>query len=214
MPIAKTVQADNGIMINYHRAIRLEVDLVANAANVLVNSHATEDAALAGLPIAWQSRVNVPVDQLAGNGPTLLGEIEDALISLAGSPFAGGTRTADRSDTVESARDRAWAAIKAARARAEAGNFTYDGGVYQINVGQVNGCVTAAILAKQGGAPYSQDWTLTDNTVRTLDADQVIGMGLAMLSTIDSIYKTGRDLRAQIDAAATIDAVEAIAWPA
>lgn len=214
MPIMKTVQADNGVTINYHRATRLEVDLVANIALVQVNSHASEDAALSGLPVAWQWRINVPVEQLAGDGATLVGEVEGALIMLETSPFNGGSRIADHADTIDSARGRAWIAVKAARAAAESGNFTYDGGEYQINVGQVNGGVTMAMLAKSAGQPYSVTWTLADNTRRDLDADGMIALGVTMGQHIDAIYATGRQLRDQIDAATTIEAVEAIAWPA
>jgi len=214
MPITKTVQADNGITISYHRAIRLEVDLAANTALVTVNSHATEQAAVDKLPLAWQWRVSVPVDELAGDEPTLLGEVERALVSLEDSPFNGGERVIDASETLDAARQRAWSRIKAARAMAEDGDFTYDGGSYQADKVRINGAVQLAVLAKAAGTEFSETWTLTDNSARTLDADQVIALGLALGRYVSDLYATGRELRAQIDAAETVEAAQAIGWPA
>jgi len=213
MPITKTVQADNGITIGYHRAIRVEVDLVANTALVTVNSHATEQAAVDKLPLAWQWRIPVPVDELAGDEPTLLGEVERALVSLDASPFAGGERVDDVSETIEAARQRAWIRIKAARAVAEDGNFTYDGGTYEADKVRIGGAVQLATLAKAAGAPYSETWTLVDNSQRELDADQVIALGIALGRHVSGVYATGRQLRAQIEAAETADEAQAIGWP-
>jgi hypothetical protein len=214
MPITKTVQADNGITINYHRAVRLEVDLVSNAALVTVNSHATEQAAVDNLPLAWQWRIAVPVDALASDEPTLLGEVERALVSLEVSPFAGGELVIDASETLDAARERAWSRVKVARAQAEDGNFVYDGDVYQADKVRINGAVQLAVLAKSAGQPFRETWTLTDNSTRTLDADQVIALGLALGQYVSDLYATGRDLRAQIEAAETAGEVQAIGWPA
>jgi hypothetical protein len=214
MPIKKAAQADNGITVNYHRPTGMSVNLVANLATVTVNSHASEQAALDGLPVAWQWRIDVPVGLLAGDEPTLLAEVELALIDLETSPFYGGERTTDRSETLEVAKDRAWTAVKAARALAEDGNFMYAGGSYQADKVRINGAVQLAVLAKSAGTPFSETWTLTDNTVRVLDADQVIALGLALGQYVSDLYATGRALRAQIDAAETVDQVNAIRWPA
>jgi hypothetical protein len=214
MPITKTVQADNGITINYHRAISIAVDLVANTALVTVNSHASEQASLDGLPIAWQWRVSVPVDRLAGDEPTLLDEVETALVSLEASPFNGGERVLDLSGTLEAAKERAWTRIKLARAAAEAKDVIYDGGAYQADKERISGATQLAWMAKQSGQEYSITWTLTDNTTRTLDADGMIGLGIALGMQVTQVYDTGRALREQITAATTIEEVEAIAWPA
>jgi hypothetical protein len=214
MPIAKPVQAENGITINYHRPVHLAVDLVSNAAQVTVNSHATEQAALDGLPVAWQSRIVVPATLLAGDQPTLLAEVENALIALEGSTFFGGQLVADLCGSLDVAKARAWAAIKAMRAVAEEGNFIYDGGSYQADKVRINGAVQLAVLAKANGAAYEETWTLTDNTTRQLNADQVIALGVALGQFVSGIYATGRALRVTINEAETIEAVNAVRWPA
>ncbi len=214
MPIAKPVQAENGITINYHRPVHLAVDLVTNVAQVTVNSHATEQAALDGLPVAWQSRIVVPATLLAGDQPTLLAEVEAALVSLEGSPFFGGQLVVDASGSLEVAKARAWIAVKAKRAALEEGNFTYEGGSYQADKVRINGAVQLAALAKTSGGVFSETWTLTDNTTRQLDADQLIGLGLALGQFVSGLYAIGRALREQINQAETIEAVNAIGWPA
>jgi hypothetical protein len=214
MAISKVLNADNGITISYHRAISLAVDLVGNTAQVTVNSHASEQAALDKLPIAWQWRVDVPVGQLAGDEPTLLDEVEAALVSLDTSPFYGGERVTDLGDNLDSAKARAWNRIKLARAAAESKDVIYDGGAYQADKERISGATQLAWMAKQTGQEYLVTWTLSDNTTRTLDADGMIGLGIALGMHVTQVYDTGRALRAQIAAAATIDEVDAIGWPA
>jgi hypothetical protein len=213
MPIAKTLTAENGITISYHRAARLTVDLAANTAIVIVNSHASEQAALANLPVAWQWGVSIPVDSLAGDEATFLGEVEAALVGSEDSPFAGGERVTDLGDTLDAAKGRAWNRIKLARSAAEDKDVIYDGGAYQADKERISGATQLAWMAKQGGKPYSITWTLTDNTTRTLDADGMIGLGVALGQHVVQVYDTGRALRDQIAAASTIEEVEAIGWP-
>jgi len=207
--ILKDLATPNG-PAKYHSVHSMSCKPPFTAIVLQVNSYLDESTYLAGGNLMCQHQFSMPATGLAGN----LGDLAESwLVTAPGSLLQGGQVVADKSNTLDAARDRAWSAIKAARSRAEAGNFTFDGGIYQINVGQVGGCVLAAKLAKDAGAPFSQDWTLFDNSVRTLDADHMIAMGLAMLAAVDGIYKTGRALRDQIDAAASIDTVEAIAWP-
>jgi hypothetical protein len=214
MPINKSVQADNGITVSYHRPSRLTVDLTSNTAQLTVNSHACEQAALDNLPIAWQWHLDLPANSLVGDAPTLLEEIEAALISLDTSPFYGGERVIDRSDTLEAAKERAWSRIKQARAAAEASDVIYDGGAYQADKERICGATQLAWMAKQTGEPFSVTWTLTDNSTRTLDADGMIALGVALGMHVTQVYDTGRALREQIAAATTIEEVETVGWPA
>jgi hypothetical protein len=214
MPINKAVQADNGITVSYHRATRLAVDLAGNTAQVTVNSHASEQAALDNLPIAWQWHMDVPVAALAGGEPTLLDEVEVALVSLDTSPFYSGDRVVDLGDTLDVAKARAWNRIKVARAIAESSDVAYDGGLYQADKERISGATQLAWMAKAAGQDYSITWTLTDNSTRTLDADGMIGLGVALGLQVTHVYDTGRALRDQIAAATTIEEVNAIGWPA
>lgn len=212
MPILKIIKAANGIPVDYHKPVKLEVDFRAGTAFVAVQSHADEDAALSGLPVAWGWNIPISASVLS-QGDDILGAIEVALVG-AGMPFEGGTVIVDQSDTLQGARERAWGAIKAARAIAEEGNFIFDGGSYQADKVRINGAVQLAVIAKSNGTAYSETWTLTDNTTRQLDADQVIALGLALGVHVSGVYAKGRALRVAINQADSIEAVNAIRWSA
>lgn len=62
------------------------------------------------------------------------------------------------------------------------------------------------------GAPFSIDWTLADNTVRTLDAVQMLAVGTAMGEHISVVHAHGRQLREAIWAAEDAAALELLTW--
>jgi hypothetical protein len=138
---------------------------------------------------------------------------ENWLITDASSPITGGVITADTSDSLEAAQARAWVKVKAIRAEQELGNFIYDGGEYQCDSTRVTGAVTMALMAKLAGQPFSIGWTLADNSVRTLDGDQMIAMGAAAGKYVDSVFAIARGLRVRIEAAKKLDELDSIYWP-
>lgn len=81
----------------------------------------------------------------------------------------------------------------------------------------VNGLVTMALIAQGAGAPFSSDFTLADNTVVTLNATQMIGMGIAIGQYVDAVYAHARTLRSAIVDAQDHDDLDAIdvaaGWP-
>jgi hypothetical protein len=111
------------------------------------------------------------------------------------------------------AKEQKWATLKDARTAAESAPFICDGSVYQADKERISGAVQLALLAQLAGQPFTIDWTLSDNTVRTLDAAQMIAVGVAMGTSVSAIFGTARSLREQLDAATTIVEVDAIGWP-
>jgi hypothetical protein len=212
MPILHPTNAPNGINLGYHRAVKLEADLVSGKAVVTVASHADEAGFLAGLPLAWHWYVPLTTTVFSGTG-SLLEELQDALIVQVDSPFFGGQIAADNSDTLEASRDRTWTRIKQARDVAEAADFTWGGSAFQADKARITGATQLALLAEMAGQPYSIDWTLSDNSVRTLDAGDMIAVGVALGQHVADAFETGRQLRAQIAAATTIAELNAIGWP-
>ena len=111
----------------------------------------------------------------------------------------------------------AWSRIKAARTAAEqaplpVGPLTFDAD--EASQQRIAGAVQMAQLAIASGqdAGWSITWTLADNTAATLTAAQMIGVGLALAARTSAIHAKGRDLRAQIDAAGSLDELNAITW--
>lgn len=108
-----------------------------------------------------------------------------------------------------------WAEIKRARDQAEFGGFTWDGSAFDsdpTSQSRIQGAAQLATLAQLASQPFSIDWTLADNTVRTLSAADMIAVGTAMGVHISTQHASGRVKRQQIDAASTVEEVNAVAW--
>lgn len=112
-------------------------------------------------------------------------------------------------------RDAAWERIKSARSAAEQEGFLCNGVRYDadpISCQRIASAVVLAMLALQAGAPYSIEWTTFDNTSVTLDANGMIGVGLACGTYIAGIFSQARALREQIESATSADELDAIQW--
>lgn len=119
--------------------------------------------------------------------------------------------------TLEDLKAAQWALIKRARDAAEQAGFVWDGSTFDcdpLSQSRIQGGALMATTALLNSAPFGIDWTLADNTTRTLDAAQMIAVGLAMGQHIDATHQIGRALRAQIDAATTAEEISAVEWPA
>lgn len=114
--------------------------------------------------------------------------------------------------TLEDHKTAAWERIKLARAAAEKTPFTYDGSVYDADQAHISGAVQGALLSQVAGQPFTIDWTLADNTIKTLNAEQMIGVGVALITRVSGIYDTARSLRTQIEACTTPAQADAITW--
>lgn len=122
--------------------------------------------------------------------------------------------------TVEGNRQIIWRAAKDARdAHIDGGAMTPSGAVDSDSEARSNisGAVIGALVAKQAGASYSITWTLLDNSTATLNADQTIAMGIAVLAHVDACHERARQLRSAIESAANMAELLAIdvtaGWP-
>lgn len=208
--ILKNFTTPNGVAVGVHMLKRIEINAPFDTAQLSVHSYASEAAYLAGSGLAWNTPLQMPLLQLQGE----LGSIAERWLSTdAASPFAGGSIVADRSGTLDTARTRAWARIKRARALAEAADFVCCGATYQADKDRIVGAAQLALLAQAAGQPYSIDWTLSDNTYLTLDAAGMIAVGAALGEHVAGAFAIGRKLREQIAAATSFEALDAIVWP-
>lgn len=106
-----------------------------------------------------------------------------------------------------------WAEIKAARAAAEDGGFTWDGSIFDSDMASNLRISGAVQLAQIVGGAFSIDWTLADNSVRTLSAAQMVAVGVAAGQHVATQRAIGRGLRTQINSATTPQDLEVIVWP-
>jgi len=113
--------------------------------------------------------------------------------------------------TLDDLKAQQWETIKAARTQAEYGGFTWDGSAFDSDaVSQAR--LTGAVQLAQLNPAMTLDWTLKNNTVRTLSAADLIAVGVALGVHVATQFAKGQALRAQIDAATAKEAVEAIVW--
>ncbi|MDC8756269.1 DUF4376 domain-containing protein [Janthinobacterium fluminis] len=193
---------------------RIEANMPFSSAQLTVLSYSSEEGYLAGAGSVWSSQVSMPLDGAGGLTP---GSVDAWLVTAAGSPFAGGTVVADRSLSLECAKSRRWADIKARRDRVEAGGFDCAGGRYdsdQRSAQRIAVAAQSALAQRAAALPYTVAWILADNSVRQLDGAGMIAVADALAEHVDAAFSTARALRDQVDAAATIEQVGAVQWPA
>lgn len=110
------------------------------------------------------------------------------------------------------------AEINRARDAAEAAGFTYLGKPFDSNaqaIKRLYGAAMAAQSAIAGGAVATDpfvDWTCADGTVLTMTYAQTAGVIAAMASVGNALHIKARTLKAQIEAATTVEEVSAIQW--
>lgn len=108
-------------------------------------------------------------------------------------------------------KDDKWSEIKAARDAEEFSTFTWNSYTFQCDeVSQQR--LQGAVLRAQIDPEQSVDWTLADNTAQTFTATEIKQVGLALAAHVDSCHIKARQLRAQIDAAASETELNTINW--
>lgn len=110
-----------------------------------------------------------------------------------------------------------WEEIKAERDQLETAGFPYLGKWIDSDarsVQRITGAVQAAQAALAAGTPFEIGWTSADNSVLQLDAEQMMGMTVALAAHANDLHVIARGLRALIYAEdATEASVAAVAWP-
>lgn len=100
--------------------------------------------------------------------------------------------------------------VKAKRdAVIDAGALTPSGRVQTDPISRQNitGAVVAAQLAVAAGQPFTVDWTMSDNSVATMDAPALFAMGMAVVVFVDAAHARARALRTAIEGAADLTAL-------
>lgn len=72
----------------------------------------------------------------------------------------------------------------------------------------IDGASQAALMAVVGGAPFSIDWSLHDDTVVTLDGTEMMAVGQALMAHINAAHIASRVINTAIEAATTIEEIE------
>lgn len=119
--------------------------------------------------------------------------------------------------TLRELQDAKWEEIKEARDEAMSAPLSTPYGVFQCDQKSrafIEGCCVQTRELLISGAQPTVDFTLLDNSVVTLTAEQMISVGLLLGLRIQQSFATGRALRTAIyDPSATAETVAAISWP-
>lgn len=112
--------------------------------------------------------------------------------------------------------DAKWDEIKAAREAAINAPLVTPHGTFDSGPSDRTNITDAVLMAQTLaalGQPVAIDFTLADNAVATLNAAQMVEVGLYLGAKVQAAYATARTLRGAIEAATTIAQVQAIHWP-
>lgn len=104
-------------------------------------------------------------------------------------------------------------AVNARRDAAEEAGFTYMGKPFDSDsrsVQRINTAVQAAQVALAAAAPFELEWMCADNTTVTLDAQQMLGVPVALATHANAVHLNGRNLKDAIAAATTSAELAAI----
>lgn len=138
-------------------------------------------------------------------------------VELVGKYSSNGTQITAKS--LNTFKDDEWEKVKATRDEKINGGYTVPNfGNFQTDLvsrTNINGAVTAALIANINSQPFSVDWKLTDNTSITLDAAQMILVGTTIANYISALYNYSETLRTNIYNATSLTELHNIQqfWP-
>lgn len=119
--------------------------------------------------------------------------------------------------TLEQRKAQKWEEIKQARSDALDALLETPYGDFDSDPESRQNITDSVLLVKtlnELGQPSSIDFTLADNTVRTMTAAEMIEVGLLLGAKVQAAHAAGRALRLQLDAAQTSEEVDSVVWPA
>lgn len=108
-------------------------------------------------------------------------------------------------------KDDKWLEIKQARSAAEYGGFVWDGSAFDsdaVSQSRIQGAVQLANMEPG----FSVDWTLADNSVRTLSAADMLAVGAALGEHVAAQFSRARAMRSQIAQATSAEELNNIVW--
>ena len=109
-----------------------------------------------------------------------------------------------------------WNILKAIRDKLERTTFTWNSNVFdsdEVSKVKLTLAGIKAVKALQSEESYNEYWTLADNSVILLSAQDMVDVLEALGNHIRNVHYIGRTLRIAIEEATTEEEVLAIVWP-
>ena len=117
--------------------------------------------------------------------------------------------------TLSDLRAAKWAEIKARRDTAEFAVFTYNAMEFDGDLDaqrRLMAYISVSKSALAAGQPFTAEFTLANNSLVTLSAEDFIGIELAKVQAVAAAFAHAAALRLQIEAATTAAELDALAW--
>lgn len=176
---------------------------------------------LPALPVkAKVSAWEVPEDYRSGGvfiAVTPQGGIEE--VPACASPVLIGEIEIDpdHDAVLDAAKKEMRSRINAERDLQEAKPFSYLGKRFDADERSVSRIMGAVQVALAATAPFSVDWVCADNTIVTLDVQQMIALPAALRQRVHAVHLHALALKADVEAAASLHDLAAIdittGWP-
>lgn len=116
--------------------------------------------------------------------------------------------------SIEDMRRSAWEQVKIERAEQEAAPFDCLGHTFDADQARLMGAAIDAMLAKAAGQTWEQQWTLTNNTMVALSADEMILVARTLKERVSALWTASQAMREQIINASNPDELAAaVQWP-
>lgn len=201
MALFKKMTSVNGVPVEYHQIIKAELLGDSDVVNVQVGSWSSEEAFISGFPAAWNTYTAVPSNNLYATIQTQLLQTQDfeqAVVLIEKEPLSV-------------LQQRKWLQIKAAQTAQETGGFEFLGVKFDSDLASQTKIQGAALQAMQDPS-FSVTWTLADNSTQQLNAQELVDLNKALIAHIEQTHNHAQELRAQISAATTSEAINQITW--
>jgi hypothetical protein len=211
MPIIKQAESPTGTSLVYHEIHKLETTPDFSSVLIYVRGYAHEPKSQQPLIVAWMWQFALPATAVTSLLPA---DLETLVVTSPQSPLFGG-EILQAETPLETAKRNKWAEIKHAREMFEFGEFTWNGKVFDadpLSQQRISQATQQAMLSKSLGIPYTQDWTLRDNSVVQLNADEMIEVALALGQHTNIAHNKSRSLRTVLDLTTTPQEVATISW--
>ena len=117
--------------------------------------------------------------------------------------------------TLDDHKSAKWKEIKRQRDVAEFATFTYNNMEFDGDLDaqrRLTAYISVSKSSIAAGQPFEAEFTLANNTNVTLTAQDFVGIELAKVQAVAATFNHASALRSQIDAATTVQEVEAITW--
>lgn len=205
MHFAKTFSPKPGLTAHYHRAVITGIQDGIVRIDIRHYANETDEQNI------WRDNYYAPVSVLtaAGDPETL---IADWLVSDEG-PLSGAVITEEVTPT-DVAKALALSAVKLEQTAIEANGLDVEGiGVVQTDLAsqmRINGFATAAQIELSQGRDFSVNYTLADNTSKTLSAAEIMQLSVAVAEYVNEVHHKAQELRELVKGAANIESVRSI----